>query len=361
MRVIYFNSNDILPHLVLAIMVCTVANNPKIVALTPEQFELGIKLEGIFMPHVRRQRDKLYKISEGIPLPARFVHYTAADAALKIIEKKRIWMRNTTCMSDYREVQHGFSILNKFFLDKAKQKLFDDALEPCASGAAQEAIGLFNQWWQNIQFNTFVTSISEHDDREDGNGRLSMWRAFGGNAARVAIVFKIPWQSNAGNALNLMFSPVAYFIESEVEQLLFEVIENIKKECEFLRSVNRPVIVGTFFMMLVAGVTCLKHEGFREEREWRGIYSPTRNPSPLMESSTEVLTGVPQVVHKVPLDVGVAPELADLDLARIFDRLIIGPSQFAPAIYEAFVVALKKIGVADAENRVVASNIPIRT
>jgi len=80
-----------------------------------------------------------------------------------------------------------------------------------------------------------------------------------------------------------------------------------------------------------------------------------------MESSTEVLTGVPQVVHKVPLDVGVAPELADLDLARIFDRLIIGPSQFAPAIYEAFVVALKKIGVADAENRVVASNIPIRT
>jgi hypothetical protein len=158
-----------------------------------------------------------------------------------------------------------------------------------------------------------------------------------------------------------MFSPVAYFTESEVEQLLLEVIENIKKECEFLRSVNRPVIVGTFFMMLVAGVTCLKHEGFQEEREWRGIYSPMRNPSPLMESSTEVLTGVPQVIHKVPLDVGVAPELADLDLARIFDRLIIGPSQFAPAIYEAFVVALKKIGVADAEKRVVASNIPIRT
>ncbi len=114
-------------------------------------------------------------------------------------------------------------------------------------------------------------------------------------------------------------------------------------------------------MMLVAGVTCLKHEGFREEREWRAIYSPKRNPSQLMESSTEVLAGIPQVVYKVPLDEKIAPELADLDLARVFDRLIIGPTQFAPAMYEAFVAALKKIGVADPEKRVVASNIPIRT
>jgi hypothetical protein len=80
-----------------------------------------------------------------------------------------------------------------------------------------------------------------------------------------------------------------------------------------------------------------------------------------MESSTEVVNGIPQVVYKVPLDEKVAPELASLDLARAFDRLIIGPTQFAPAMYEAFVVGLKNIGVTDAERRVVASNIPIRT
>ena len=37
--------------------------------------------------------------------------------------------------------------------------------------------------------------------------------------------------------------------------------------------------------MLVAGVTCLKHEGFHEEREWRVLYAPNRTASPLMEHS----------------------------------------------------------------------------
>lgn len=336
-------------------------SSPKNTGMTPEQLDLWIRLEKVFMPHARQQRDKFYKVAEGVPQPARFVHYTSADAALKIIEKKRIWMRNATCMSDYREVQHGFSILNKFFSDPAKHKQFINVLEPCAPGAAQEAISLFNQWWSNTQSDTFVTSISEHDDSEDLHGRLSMWRAFGGNAARVAIVLKIPWRTDAGIALKVNFAPVAYLTELEVENMLFEVIENVKNARTLLSSLARSMIVEIIFSMLIAGVTCLKHEGFREEREWRAIYSPARNPSPLMESSTEVVNGIPQVVYKVPLDGDIAPGLADLDFARVFDRLIIGPSPFSTAMLGAFAVALKNVGVTDAENRLVISNIPIRT
>jgi hypothetical protein len=51
-------------------------------------------------------------------------------------------------------------------------------------------------------------------------------------------------------------------------------------------------------MMLLAGVTCLKHEGFREEREWRAIYCPRFYPSPLMGSDIEVIGGVPQLVSR---------------------------------------------------------------
>ena len=80
--------------------------------------------------------------------------------------------------------------------------------------------------------------------------------------------------------------------------------------------------------MLVAGVCCLKHEGFLEEREWRVIYAPNRSSSPLIESSTETIGGIPQIVYKLPLDVAVSDAIADLDLSRMFDRLIIGPSQF---------------------------------
>jgi hypothetical protein len=67
------------------------------------------------------------------------------------------------------------------------RKVFVDALEPSVPGAADEAIVLFYQWWNDIRFNTYIVSMSEHDNKEDLHGRLSMWRAFGGNLARHSI------------------------------------------------------------------------------------------------------------------------------------------------------------------------------
>lgn len=330
--------------------------------MTPEEHQLWIRLEGIFTPHARAKRDAFYTIDNEahIPSPKRFVHYTSAEAALSIIKTKRMWMRNTTCMSDYREVQHGFELLNKFFSDKSKEKAFTAALDTCSPNSAEEAINLFNQWWSDTQSNTYITSVSEHDDEEDLYGRLSMWRAFGGMTARVAIVFTIPWLSVGALALNLTLNPVAYLSEEEVQAEIIAVIKNIRENCDFLRSVEHSHIVGSVFNMLVAAVTCLKHKGFHEEREWRVLYAPNRNPSPLMEHSTETIGGVPQIVYKAPLDGNVSQDLADIEMSRIVDRLIIGPSPYPWVMYQAFVAALNEIGVLEASERVFVSDIPIR-
>jgi hypothetical protein len=334
-------------------------------AFTAEQIEVFRKLEGIFMPHVRKQRDRFYSrdAASGVAAEsARFVHYTTATAALSIINSKRIWMRNALCMSDYREVQHGYNILRGFFSNETNKSAFTDALDSCVPGAAGEAIALFNQWWSNLQLSTYVASISEHDAKEDLHGRLSMWRAFGGNTARVALVVNIPWVGHVAQALRLLFSPVAYPTEAEAHSPLHQATANIKAHNEFLRSVDRQMVVGSVLSMLVIGVTCLKHEGFREEREWRAIYLPHNLPSPLMESSTEVIGGVPQVIYKVPLDVSVSPALSGLEFSSIFDRLIIGPSQYPFPMYEAFTGALVKAGVPQetAKRRVFISGIPLR-
>ena len=79
-----------------------------------------------------------------------------------------------------------------------------------------------------------------------------------------------------------------------------------------------------------------------------------------MESSTEVVGGVPQVIHKAPFDGSVSPLVADLDFAKVFDRLIVGPTPYPWPIYGAFVEVLKAAGVASAEERVFVSSIPIR-
>jgi hypothetical protein len=105
-------------------------------------------LASIFMPHARKQQDKLYPPNSALEVsqtPVSFAHYTSAEAALSIIKSKRVWMRNTTCMADYREVQHGFEILRKFFSEKAKTEAFVAALDVCVPGAAMQAINLFDQ------------------------------------------------------------------------------------------------------------------------------------------------------------------------------------------------------------------------
>lgn len=324
---------------------------------TPEE-ERMMRLQGIFMPYATMKANKLY---ETTGFYARFVHYTSAEAALRIIKSKRIWMRNTNCMSDYSEVRHGYNILWKFFSDKNNKDNFIRALEECASGVAKEAIGLFDQWWKDITLNTYIAAVSEHDMEEDFHGRLSMWRAFGGNVARVAIVINVPWLSEGSKALNLQFSPVAYLKEEEVYDQLRIVISNVRTNSDFLRSIDRQIIVNMIFNMLMIGVVCLKHKGFHEEREWRAIYAPKRLPSPLMESSTEIIGGIPQTIYKIPIDNRVSGILGDLDLSKLFDRLIIGPSQYPWVMYESFVAALTKAGVAEAGSRVIVSDIPLRT
>jgi hypothetical protein len=331
--------------------------------ITDEQLHLALQLESIFMPQAKRQREaaEARANADGVSgEQLRFVHYTSAEAALKIIHGKRLWMRNTTCMADYREVRHGYDILCKFFADQSKANTFVSAVDACAQGAAQEAFKLFDGWWKQSQFDIYVTSISEHDKREDKYGRLSMWRAFG-SGVRVALVIKVPKMSPASIALGLLFSPVAYLNEVEVHAVIEEVIRNIRVNCDFLRSVNRDIIVRTVLFMLVAGVTCLKHEGFREEREWRALYIPKFQTSPLMESSTEVVGGVPQLIYKIPLDARVSRALAGIDLSQMFDRLIIGPTSYPWVVYDTFNRELDAAGIPPSEERVWNSTIPIRT
>ena len=334
--------------------------------MTPtEQMEQIVRLEQIFMPYSQQQRCEAYKRQTGSdPKPGaiiRFAHYTSATAALSIINEKRLWMRNTNCMSDYSEVQHGFDMLHEFFLLKNPGwHNLSAALDNCAPGIADEAVNLFNGWFDDIRLNTYLTSVSEHNKTEDSHGRLSMWRAFGGNAARVALVFKIYYFSEAAAPLRVMFSPVSYLPKERVHEELRKIAENISAQLEYLQSIERPALLRMMFQMLVAGVVCAKHEGFHEEQEWRIIYSPNRGKSTLIKSEIKVISGVPQLVHLLPLDISVSSEIADVDFTNAFDRLIIGPSPYPWPMREAFSEALSNAGVTDAKDKVFVSEIPIR-
>ena len=320
------------------------------------------RLEQIFHPEAIRQREKIGFSKDGDVI--RLVHYTSADAAMKIIQNKSMWMRNATCMSDFLEVQHGFGMLSSFFNspeNSAASKAFTDALDNCHAGISPRVIEMVNNWANFFRYDTYITSISEHHTSEDEHGRLSMWRAYGGSCG-VAIVFKVPYSAADVYKLGLTFSPVAYLSEARAHEILREITSNVVKNVELLKSMDPNSVASRAAFSLIVGAICCKHPGFAEELEWRMIYMPTfyrptAEQSNLMKPLIETIRGVPQFVYPIPLNG--EGGLADLKFAGLFDGLIIGPTQYPLAMDRAFRKALLDAGCESPKIR--QSMIPLRT
>jgi hypothetical protein len=335
-------------------------------SVIPEHFKIALKLEEIFTPGFRQLRDEAYTVDGEIKKDRIFVHYTSAEAALNIIRDKRLWLRNSTCMSDFTEVDHGFNIVRNFFGDGSEdQKRFTKMLEACAEGTTKAAIELFSERLPYIMSSTYIASFALHDSpREDSHGRLSMWRAFGGNAGSVALLFRVPWYKEelyAGiRALNVVWGPVRYGENDEFKKEFETILENISRHHDLLTSLDNQLIVRYLLNMLLFNTVCSKHPGFREEKEWRVIYFADTHPSPLMEPEIRAIHGFPQKIYKLPLDREKHQVLTALDLSVLVDRVIIGPSEYAPAVMQAFIEELSRKGIVDASKRVTPSYIPIR-
>lgn len=324
--------------------------------MTDSNYAAQTKLSSIFMPYAKARRDEI------VARKGRFVHYTSAENALKIIQSRKLWMRNAKCMNDYMEVSHGHELLVQFFQDRDRKALFFEALKPCGDEVARKAIELFDQWWQKLEFNTFISSISEHEPTEDNHGRLSMWRAYGQLSARAAIVINVPFEpDDATKGLKIMLRPVAYFGYVDVEKELYAVIENVKNNIGFLLTQGTQTIISTIFAMLLVAAVSLKHEGFKEEREWRVIYLPDLNVSKLMSRTIETINGVPQTVYQIPLEENPTEEVTGVGIPQLVERIIIGPSEYPFPMHQAFKAALEEAGVENAGSRVIISGIPLRT
>jgi hypothetical protein len=325
--------------------------------MTPEEMDLGIKLAAIFLPYARGGIERLYPRRQADT--ACFAHYTSAEAASKIIQTKQVWMRNTSVMNDYREVWHGLDCVKNAW--GRHGPALTSALNDISKDMGSEAESLFNSWVENILNRTYIASLSEHDESENLHGRLSMWRAFGSlSTPRGAVILRLPWFTDAVQELKVMLSPVAYFNDKQVDSQLARIVDNARLQSDFLKGLDRRWIINAVFNMLSFAVTSIKHEGFKEEREWRLLYWPDRLPSPDMQESILTIAGVPQRVYNFPIG-SAKPALAGIQFSAIFERLIVGPSQFSLAICDAFIEQLKVAGIPDAASRVVASNIPIRS
>jgi hypothetical protein len=309
------------------------------------------RIQQIFFPHGLSE----WKRVRGNPF--RLAYYTTAETAFRILKNHEIWMRNTMTMNDSMEVEHGLKCLVEAYQSQYGNS-FKEALNSCFQGLADEVGRRFDAWAPGMLRDTFVTCFSEHLPNEDKLGRLSMWRAYGGNAG-VALIMNGHVMANNSRELATYLSPVAYMEPFEVGNQLKNISTEILAQRKYVISLGREKVGDILFEALRFAAVCNKHAGFKEEREWRVVAFPVLQSSDLLPYKVEVINGIPQRVLKIKLQ-NVPDRNLVLALPELLDRIIIGPCNFPHVIFQALHDLLKEAGIQNPNERIVVSDIPLR-
>lgn len=288
----------------------------------------------------------------------RLAYYTDADTAMKLLASGDIWLRQTSLMNDSREVLHGLDCL-RIGLELPLGKKLEQALEGIYPGICKE-IG--QRFWPaafQLELGTFVACMSEHGGpdkettrHEDQLGRLSMWRAYG-RGCGVALVLHPKWLPDAV-PVAAFSSAVAYLTPPGVAEQLGVLADNIVSNRGNVESRGREQTIQDMLVVFRSAAVCIKHPGFKEEREWRMVAMPSILGMNNLKTITPTIGGIPQQVQTI--NIGVAGR----KWPEIIDRVIIGPTSAPAAVHGVLYQALAAHNIPNGPDRLILSNIPLR-
>ena len=290
----------------------------------------------------------------------RFVHYTSAKSALDILQSQCMWMRNATCMNDYNEMRYGLHCLVDAFATPAGTA-FNNALNDCYPEIAVEIDQTFTAIVPSLIEHTYITCLSEHADDEELFGRLSMWRAYGSTTG-VALVLNNGPFIRPTTALTSWTTPVAYMDGNGVQSQVQQIAELMEQERDLLKRLAREDLKNAVLRALIFAVVSSKHEGFKEEREWRVVHLPMLWPSSeeRLPLDQVALGGVPQPIFKLLMKDYPEEGLYGATIPDLIERVIVGPTQYPIATRTALAQVLGKAGVQNPLDRVHCSGVPLR-
>jgi hypothetical protein len=307
----------------------------------------------IFSPYYLEKALRVEK--EGL----KFIQYTSADAAMSIIRNGEVWLRNSQCMNDYSEVEHGLNCLTTAFRSEEKGKAFQAILEKIFPGIVAEFIPIFESWLPSFRFSTFIACVSEHPPEENLYGRLSMWRAYGGNRPIALVLNKAPFLSDT-DIFHAYTNPVAYLDPDNFSEEFHQLSLRMLADIEFIKSLGKQSVINYLFDTFKNIVLCVKHPGFMEEREWRVVYNPDHKSSEYVSTSIETINGIPQEIHKIPLKDIPEGNFYGASIPEFIDKVIIGPSDQQAVLGRTFAKLLENAGCDNPHSKIHYSGIPLR-
>lgn len=288
-------------------------------------------------------------------------HYTTVQTLEKILSSNEVWLSNPLFMNDIEEVRFGVIQGNEMVL--ARQELVDACKTPERAQQFKNAFAhFFNQFANEHILDTYVFCLSNHD-RDDNDGRLSMWRGYGANGNGVAIVFDTA-QLTSLDSSPLIIAKVSY----ETNEARLAWLQSTMASFEaLLASANIPdeklyVAAHALFERIKIFALFSKHRGFIEEQEWRVVYLPDRDREKKLHSMFHYWIGPrgvePKLRFKVQPIAGFTAD--DLSLHKITDRIILGPSISSPLARASMHRMLDILNQPELKSKLRVSTIPFR-
>lgn len=288
-----------------------------------------------------------------------FAHYTSAETAFKIIETESFQMRNSKMMNDFSEIRLGLEAVKSLFYKTDKgASTFWNKMREHDKDFESIVEGLFVKKSRHLLLNSYIGSLSEYAFDQQSNGKLSMWRSYGFPNG-VALIFKREEILSEAAKLDVYSYPVIYpdhgLHVPEFVQGVASLAENTEQLYDFSGESCAEALVNIILHLAV----CIKDSNFREEQEWRIVYTEdtpqkVSDEAPISVSPT-IISGVPQNVCRISLS-----EYAPIELKKILKAVIIGPTSNPDVAIDAFVRLLKEKQYVNPERLVSHAHIPFR-
>lgn len=290
-------------------------------------------------------------------------HYCSINTLEQILRGQELWLSNPLFMNDLEEVRFG--VVTGYELAITNESLSHALKTADRRTAFFDALrGLYERFTSDLVFDCYVACFSEHK-RDDDDGLLSMWRAYGANGGGAALVFDVNSVSTPETpGVGLALGKVQYGTSKERSEWL-------SKKVEEAAALVRDTDIPTHFLHMVAGALFerikmmalfSKHVGFKEENEWRLVYISQYDPDGNLKQFIGYSVGLRGVEPKLKLPLkGKLPGLnLDISLTAITDRILLGPSVSDSLARKSVCRMLELLNLPELGAKVRGSTIPLR-